>query len=371
MNKAKIALVDDDESIQNLFQEFLSQEARYEFHAFSSGKQLLDAFPKLQPDLVLLDIGLPDIDGFKVCSQLRDIATERHLGILFISGQDSKDACIQAYEAGGDDFISKPFKQDELMAKVNRMLASLQNFANLKTQFQYAQKVAFSAMSEASQYGVVLQFIKGLFVCRTYAQLADLLFEAMQKLDLQCCIQMRDEDKQYNFKIDKSHFSPLEVDLFNLLHKQGRIYDFKQRTIYNEQHISILVIRMPMDDPEQYGRIKDIAATLLEAAESCIRDIQKRKLLELAMEDARNIVETVEGKFAQYGKITIDIIDKFLVEMQSGMDSLALTEDQENYFLHMCEKRMENLVNLYVEGQEIDRYFDSLLSKLNTAISEH
>lgn len=125
-----------------------------------------------------------------------------------------------------------------------------------------------------------------------------------------------------------------------------------------------------MENPEQYGRIKDIVAAILEASESCVRDIQKRKLLASAMEDARLIVKTVEGKFNHYGKVTIDIIDKFLIEMQSGMDSLALSEDQENYFLNMCEKRMDNLVNLYVEGQEIDRYFDSLLTKLDAAINE-
>ena len=115
---ARILLVEDESSIADNIQ-YALKAASFEVIWVSSGQQALSAFLNQALDLVILDIGLPDMDGFEVCRQLR---AQSDLPILFLSARSDEIDRVVGLELGADDYICKPFSPRELVARVKTNL---------------------------------------------------------------------------------------------------------------------------------------------------------------------------------------------------------------------------------------------------------
>lgn len=112
-----ILIVDDTAENLKLLSDFLSG-AGYKVRPANSGKVALDAVQTILPDLVLLDIMMPGIDGYEVCRRLKaDVAT-KDIPVIFISAAEGVDDRLEAFRLGGVDYISKPFQPDEVIARV-------------------------------------------------------------------------------------------------------------------------------------------------------------------------------------------------------------------------------------------------------------
>ena len=114
---AKILVVDDEPSIVNLVAAYLKPEG-YEIHTASDGPSGLKAARAFKPDLIILDIMLPGIDGFEVCRELR---REMNVPIMFLSARDDEFDRVIGLEIGGDDYISKPFHLAELNSRIKSL----------------------------------------------------------------------------------------------------------------------------------------------------------------------------------------------------------------------------------------------------------
>jgi two-component system, sensor histidine kinase and response regulator len=118
---AQIFVVDDQlENIQ-LLHEVLKQ-AGYGVTGAKSGAQALALIPKIKPDLILLDIIMPDMDGIKVCHALKAQPEYQDIPIIFITAKTKAEDIVMAFEAGGVDYITKPFQPRELLARVHTHL---------------------------------------------------------------------------------------------------------------------------------------------------------------------------------------------------------------------------------------------------------
>ena len=111
--KKKILVVDDEPDIRRLLVDELTME-QYEVSAACCGTEALEKI-QLQPDLILLDINMPDIDGYMVCEKIRDYVT---CPILFLTARAEEADCIRGLRSGGDDYIVKPFRMEELLERV-------------------------------------------------------------------------------------------------------------------------------------------------------------------------------------------------------------------------------------------------------------
>ncbi len=113
-----ILLVDDDPHIRDVVR-FALERAGYRVVEAADGRAALERFAELGPDLVVLDILMPELDGTEVCRQLR--ATSR-VPIVFLSSRDDEVDRIVGLELGGDDYLTKPFSPRELVARVRAVL---------------------------------------------------------------------------------------------------------------------------------------------------------------------------------------------------------------------------------------------------------
>lgn len=135
----KILVVDDHAASRMTAVALLAVEG-YEVLEAESGLAALDLVTKSQPDLILLDVMMPEMDGFEVCRQLKQDEQTRLIPVIFITALNDRRSRIRGIEVGGDDFLTKPFDRLELAARVK----SLVRQKSLNEDLDHAEQVLFS-----------------------------------------------------------------------------------------------------------------------------------------------------------------------------------------------------------------------------------
>ncbi|MCK5924278.1 MAG: hybrid sensor histidine kinase/response regulator, partial [Methylococcales bacterium] len=120
-SKANILIVDDLPQNLKLLAE-LMRDNNYYVRPVTSGKLALLAAQAIPPDLILLDINMPVMDGFETCEQLKTLEKTKHIPIIFLSANTESDAVIKGFELGAVDYITKPFKATEVILRVKTHL---------------------------------------------------------------------------------------------------------------------------------------------------------------------------------------------------------------------------------------------------------
>ena len=117
--EARLLVVDDEPNIRELLSTSL-RYAGFEVTAAANGREALDAAEEFQPDLAVLDVMLPDMDGFTVTRRLRSAG--RHFPVVFLTARDGTEDKITGLTVGGDDYVTKPFSLDEVVARIRAVL---------------------------------------------------------------------------------------------------------------------------------------------------------------------------------------------------------------------------------------------------------
>ncbi|MCR5736299.1 MAG: response regulator transcription factor [Eubacterium sp.] len=135
-NKQKILIVDDDENIANLISLYLTKEC-FETRIEHDGQSALTAFSEFAPNLILLDLMLPGIDGYEVCREIRKIS---NVPIIMLSAKAEVFDKVLGLELGADDYMIKPFDSKELVARVKAVLRRYQETTPIKVVAAPAEK---------------------------------------------------------------------------------------------------------------------------------------------------------------------------------------------------------------------------------------
>ena len=114
--KSKILAVDDNSINLAIIEELL--ENQYNLITVSTGIDALKVAQEFRPDLILLDIMLHGMNGYEVCQQIRESSSLRHTKIIMISAKAMTSDRLKGYQIGADDYLTKPFDEEELLAKV-------------------------------------------------------------------------------------------------------------------------------------------------------------------------------------------------------------------------------------------------------------
>lgn len=131
--KGLIYVADDEKDIRALIKSFL-EEAGHEVAVFENGEGLFEAVEQQEPDLVILDVMMPGIDGFSLAAKIRK---QSDVPIVFLTARDTDADFITGFTAGGDDYFTKPFSPVKLTMRVNAMLKREKNRAPEKNALQF------------------------------------------------------------------------------------------------------------------------------------------------------------------------------------------------------------------------------------------
>jgi two-component system OmpR family response regulator len=115
----RVLVVDDEKSISELITTSL-RFVGFDVRTAATGAEALRVAEEFKPHALILDVMLPDLDGFEVCRQLRESGQE--VGVLFLTAKDSTDDKIKGLTLGGDDYVTKPFSLEELVARLRALL---------------------------------------------------------------------------------------------------------------------------------------------------------------------------------------------------------------------------------------------------------
>jgi DNA-binding response OmpR family regulator len=122
MEKKLIYVADDEINICNIIKSFLMKEG-YEVEAFHDGRSILDAFSKRQADMLVIDIMMPEMDGYSLCSMIRQ---QSAVPVIFVSAKDTDLDKIAGLTLGADDYLTKPFSPMELVARVKSIFRRIE-----------------------------------------------------------------------------------------------------------------------------------------------------------------------------------------------------------------------------------------------------
>ena len=123
--ESRVLLVDDTPANLAVLKETLAPEG-YKLVFAGSGEKALEIAEKLVPELILLDVMMPGIDGLETCRQLKANSKTKEIPVIFITAKKEAEDIVAGFEAGGADYIAKPFQQEEVCARVRTYLELVQ-----------------------------------------------------------------------------------------------------------------------------------------------------------------------------------------------------------------------------------------------------
>ena len=163
----KILLVEDDEVIRQQVKKMLEQWG-YEVVLVEDFMEVLSIFVKVEPHLVLMDIGLPLFNGYHWCQEIRKVSK---VPIMFLSSRDQAMDIVMAINMGGDDFVTKPFDQNVLLAKIQGLLRRSYEFGKDQSLLEYMGVILNLKAMDLVYQGEVVSLTKNEF------QILQVLFE--------------------------------------------------------------------------------------------------------------------------------------------------------------------------------------------------
>lgn len=163
---ARVLIADDDPISPRLLRQVLGNDG-YQLEFVETGDAVLRAARALRPDLLLLDVNLPDMDGFDICRTLRGEPEVAELPIIMLTALTDRAARLQGIEAGADDFISKPFDQVELTARVRAVLR-LNRYRRAQEAYQLQQQMEMASAIQQQLLPRGVPGIRGLEIAARY-----------------------------------------------------------------------------------------------------------------------------------------------------------------------------------------------------------
>ena len=369
-----ILIVDDDKFSQKIIGKTFSEE--FTTHYASDGIEGLEKAQLLKPDIAILDVEMPGLNGYEVCIQLKQNPETQHIPVVFLSGNNTLRDKMQGYEVGGDDYLVKPFEPESLSAKIKVLLKYYDQHKELREQYEIAQKTAHIAMTGSNELGQAMMFIEKSFIIHDYEELANALFEMTDRLGLTATLMFVTEDTEPLWYSSAGAVSPLETQVLSMIHDEKRIYDFGCRTVISFPNVSILIKNMPIDDMESYGRIKDLFPIILGAMNGKILTLNTEHAIQQQSTELSNSNQRIKSSLLEVSsfmsenqnRIT-EVMRAMLEELSIRLPSLGLEEDQEEYILDRIDQAITDSMQLVNSANSIKSIFSTVVNEL-THLSE-
>jgi CheY-like chemotaxis protein len=373
----RILIVDDDPVVAGMLGISLEAAGHTIVEAYS-GEEALALLAENDaaslPDVVFLDIEMGmGIDGYETCRRLRAVAATGDLPVIFLSGHDGLDDRMRAYDAGGSDFISKPFVPEEALRKAGVAIRHNRRHAVAIADKHATSDTAMLAMTSLGETGILLKFSRGALACRTLHSLAELAIESMGAYNIDCHIQLR-SPAQVLTLTPRGAASPLEESIIDNSKDRGRIFSFGNRLIINYDSVSLLVTNMPVADDDFCGRIRDHAATLAEAAEAAVENINLRteaiiranELRDLA-DSSRNAIEALRASYQDMQFTARHELETMTDSIEGMYVYLGLTDNQEISISKTARDAVERVLTILERSRDLDSSFVGIVEGLTKA----
>ncbi|WP_392483020.1 diguanylate cyclase [Nostoc sp. C110] len=258
-SETNILIVDDTPDNLRLLTKILELQG-YTIRKSINGRMALQAAERHPPDLILLDINMPEMNGYEVCQQLKASKTTEQIPIIFISALDQINDKVQAFELGGKDYITKPFQELEVLMRVRNQLLIKQQHQQLFEQNQRLEheiQERLKAEAEVRQLSLTDE-LTGLYNRRGFFWLANHQFKIARRTEIFCCLLFVDLDglKQINDSLGHEIGDRAIVDTAQLLKQSFRESDVIAR-IGGDEFVIFVPVCSPGNTDEFRPRLQE------------------------------------------------------------------------------------------------------------------
>ena len=345
-----VFVVDDDPLVLEVVCSILEDDCLV--RAFASAEECLTALAVDQPDFFLLDIHLPGIDGYTLCRRIKDDNTLRRVPVTFLSSHDTIDDRVRGYEAGGDDFIVKPFEPEELLRKLRVAQNLVLNQRSLASQLEDAEMLSSLVMASMDETGILLQFMSKLIAMESSEEIAAGALELMQRYKLDGVVQTRLGRKTQTLSAAGRNL-PLEVAVIEHLRHQGRIFEFRRRGVHNFTRVTLMINNLPIADPDYCGRLREHLSVAAQGIDSRLKALSAEEASRQAQAGIQSALENVGETIAALDRAqrhNVEASAKLVAELRESLLNsfyrLGLTDTQEEFLQGMVSDFVTRMVDL-------------------------
>lgn len=364
----------DDEPVNLMILEGLLQDS-YDLTSARSGAGCLQQVELQKPDLILLDVNMPDIDGLETCARLKADPETAEIPIIFVSALASQEELMAGYEAGGDDYITKPFSEEILQKKIEIVLASQQTRQELKKISDRAVAALESNLSLTEELGMVVKFLHQCQTADTLDELAHNVFDCLREFELDSSLLILDEPENRVWFSDDIN-RPMESQILGSLRGQDRVVSFGTRLALSTDHATILVRNLPTTR-ERVDRVREHLSILIEALDRRIHAMQSQQLLDERRDLLSRVLQATRDNLGQLEELhqrqksrAAEILDAMGKSLEKSMQRLELTEKQQAALTRIIATTAEQCESMHDDGLEIDEQFREIIEELSGALEK-
>ena len=349
MTVQRVLAVDDEPYNLEIIEEIL-EEQDFEIKTVDSGPACLEVVEQYHPDVILLDVSMPDMNGYEVCRQLKANPHTQDTVVMFVSARGTVEERMEGYAVGAEDYIVKPFSHEELRSKLHHLKVISEEKDALIKQVDEASSTAFNAMANSSEMGEIVNYVERIGEIWDIDALGKELLQCLSRFDLQGNAQLRVGDEAKHFSLTGG-CSPIVVELFDMLKTRGRLHEFSQRLLVNYEKVSLLILNMPEHEPEKHGRIRDHVCFLVSVTEQQLGAIVTRHALQARQQQLSTAVERIETEFRDLISLMNStkaenerVFKKLQEELEDRIPLMGLDDDQEAFIYRKVDETIQNSV---------------------------
>jgi CheY-like chemotaxis protein len=368
-----VFVVDDDPFVLDIIRGILEPDCTVE--TFESVEACAPRLESVKPDMFLLDVRMPGIDGYAFCRQIKDDPGLRHIPVTFVSGQDTIDARLKGYDAGGEDFIVKPFEAEEVLRKVQvaRQIATAKRA--LASQLEDSEMLSSLVMANMDEYAILVRFMRELISWNSEQEIANGVLDMLQRYKLDGVVQTRISGRTLTQSPQGANL-PLETSVLNHVRGMERIFEFRNRSVHNFDRLTMMINNMPLEDPEYCGRLRDHLCIAAESGEARLKALETEEAGQRSQTGIQGALERVRTMTAGLHQAHLRdraASSELFVRLEQGLANsfvhLGMSEDQERHLGDMINSFMKELMDILDRGEETQEALQDLSERLGQLTS--
>lgn len=373
LQNCEILVVDDDLIILAILENALKD---FKVVAMSSPIAAFEFVQNLErpPYLIILDVMMPEMDGFELCTKIREIVKEDASEIIFHTASSELEERLHGFEVGANDFIVKPIVTAELQNKAKSIVLRGKNRKKLeglegksKEVEQDNAHVIKSVLTEMGEQANLIQFLRASAKCQTQESLNRLIIKSASDFGLNSSVRssfVLNDIEYSSVDTNGDSVSPLEQELLTRLKHSDRIVTRGQRLLLNYPYFTQIIKNMP-DDEGFAGRIRDYTAIILEAAVLQLQTIAQVEEVNLMIRELEVVQGRVEQSNLQSMKNVLDTLSNLTTTVESKVFEYGLSEQQEIELLHLFRTSTDDAFKALDESKSSDE-LPLMMSRLNS-----
>ena len=371
--KASILCVDDEPVNLVILEELLQPD--YSLNSVNSGESCLQQVGIDRPDLILLDVNMPEMDGLETCERLKADTDTAEIPVIFVSALATQEELMAGYEAGGDDYITKPFSEEILQKKVELVLASQLRKRELENISNEAVQALKRNLTNTEKLEMVVGFLHRCQRASDLDELAENVFDCLREFDLDSSLLIEVEGENrvwFSDGIDR----PMEGQILESLRGQDRVLSFGTRVAVNSDHATLLVRNLP-SDPEETKRLRQHLVIMIEGLDTGLQAIQAQRQVNSRREELTRILEATRENLDRIGRqhqrqalAANEVMKAMGSNLEKSLLGVDLTRQQEKALQEIIDSSASKIISLCDADRKLDAEIEEIIDELASTLEE-